>query len=194
MTKIKKLIIVLLAATVLCFLCAGAVIPAFAETEPPATEETESTAGDSLEGLAAQFTEYLKGKYGGDYEYYYNQIIDNWGSVEGYLLSFGGKLPEEYRSGWDKFVSWLGEYAPVWATPLAIIIVITVAVVGKKFFRKLVEKTVNAKLSPIVDELNLQSNGIVSLSRGQRALLGNNEKFAENVKELEESERGLKGE
>lgn len=190
MTKIKKIIVVLLAATVLCFICAGAVMPAFAETEPPVAEETEPTAGDSLEGLAAQFTEYLKGKYGGDYEYYYNQIIEKWGSVEAYLLSFGEKLPEEYQNGWDKFVGWLGEYAPVWATPLAIIIVIIVAVVGKKFFRKLVEKTVNAKLKPVVNELNLQSNAMVAIMHAQKAVLPKN--CTENVIELEESERGLK--
>ncbi len=156
------------------------------------TDGTGETDGESnIEGVVAQFTEYLKEKYGADYETYYNSIIEQWGSIEGYLLSFGGKLPEEYKSGWDKFVGWLDRYSAVWAPALAVAIVIIVAVVGKKAFNNAIAKIVNAKIAPVVNELNAQSNATVSILRSQRALLGKVPKFSDNVKELEEAERRL---
>lgn len=200
MTKLKMAIVIILAAFIVS-VSIGSVFVAFADTSDGVQLATQETAGadiptdeSSLEEIAEQFTQYLKDKYGADYEFYYNEIIGQWGSVEGYLLAFGNKLPEEHRSGWDKFVGWLGDYAPVWAPALAVLIVILVAVIGKKQFNKLVEKIVNGKLSPIVQELNLQSNATVAILHSQKALLPKDERFAENVKELEESERGLKNE
>lgn len=200
MNKIKTAVVIILAALILS-LSIGSVFIAFADTENNVQSSTEETIDPNislnesdLEGLADKFTEYLKSKYGADYEFYYNQIIEQWGSIEGYLLSFGNKLPEEHQSGWNKFVGWLKNYAPVWATPLAIILLVVIAVMGKKAFNKTVNKVVNAKVNPLVRELNLQSKALVSLSRGLRALLGNNEKFAESAKELENSEKELKNE
>ena len=177
----------------------GGVCLAFAEiVNEGQTIEQETVDPDisfnksNLEGLVDSFKEYLKSKYGADYEFYYKQIIEQWGSVEGYLLSFGAKLPKEYQLGWDKFVGWLGEYAPVWAPALAILIVILVAVIGKKAFNKLIERVVNVKLSPIAQELNKQSAAMVTILHGQKALLGNGERFAETAQELENSEKELK--
>ncbi|MDE6586124.1 MAG: hypothetical protein K2K80_05550 [Clostridia bacterium] len=162
--------------------------PSTDETEAPPTEET-----DGLKDIVANFIEYLKKQYGEDYEYYYNQIIENWGSVEAYLLAFGGKLPDEYKTGWDKFVAWLGEYSVIWAPVLAVGIVVAVAILGKKQFEKIVEKIVTKMITPIVKELNLQSKAQAATIQGQKALLGNNPKFATTVTELEISERELKG-
>lgn len=200
MTKLKMAIVIILAAIIVS-VSIGSVFVAFADTSDGVQSTAQETVDpdisrneSSLEGIAEQFTQYLKDKYGADYEFYYNEIIGQWGSVEGYLLAFGNKLPEEHRSGWDKFVGWLGDYAPVWAPALAVFIVILVAVIGKKQFNKLVEKIVNGKLSPIVQELNSQSNATVAILHSQKALLPKDERFAETVKELEESERGLKNE
>ncbi len=198
MTKIKKVIICTLLAAIAAFMCFAPVISAFADESVPEQTETVnpdiSADEEGIEAVVKQFTEYLKEKYGADYEFYYNQIIEQWGSVEAYLLSFGDSLPEEYKSGWQAFVGWLGEYSVIWAPALAVGIIILVAVIGKKSFNKLVERIVNSKLSPIVKELNLQSNATVAMLRAQKVLLPNQEKYAENAKELEESERGLKGE
>ena len=109
-------------------------------------------------------------------------------------MSFGDKLPDEYKSGWEKFVGWLADYSVVWAPALAVILVVLLAVIGKKQFNKLVEKIVNVKLSPIVKELNTQSDATVAIIHAQKALLGTNERFVETVKELEYSEKGLKNE
>lgn len=200
MTKFKTAIVIILAAILVAINVSG-VICVFADTTDDVQNNTQevidpdiSSNESGLEGLAEKFTAYLKDKYGADYEYYYNRIIEQWGSVEGYLLSFGNKLPEEYQSGWDRFVGWLGDYAPVWAVPLAIMFVIIVAVVGKKTFNKIVEKVVNAKVNPIVDELNKQSAALITIMHAQKALLPKNEQFTNTSSELEESERGLKGE
>lgn len=200
MTKFKTAIVIILAAILVAINVSG-VICVFADTADDVQNNTQevidpdiSSNESGLEGLAEKFTAYLKDKYGADYEYYYNRIIEQWGSVEGYLLSFGNKLPEEYQSGWDRFVAWLGDYAPVWAVPFAIMLVIIVAVVGKKTFNKIVEKVVNAKVNPIVDELNKQSAALITIMHAQKTLLPRNEQFTDTAKELEESERGLKGE
>lgn len=199
MTKIKKVILALLAAALLIFICTGAVLPVSADTaEETVTAEEQTVAPDisggygDLQTVSESFLQYLKDKYGEDYEFYYSQIIERWGSVEAYLLSLGEMLPEEYKSGWDKFVSWLGEYSVIWAPALAVVLVIIVAVIGKKSFNKLVDRIVNGKLAPVIKELNSQSAATVSIMRAQRALLGNNERFAENVKELESAEDELK--
>ncbi len=201
MTKLKKLFVCVLAFVVLAFACLTPAIAAFADYDAPVAvvDETETDPDIShnengMDELVARFIAFLKDKYGEDYGQYYNLIIEQWGSVEEYLLSLGERLPEEYRTGWDKFVGWLSEYSAVWAPALAVALVIIVACIGKKQFNKIVERVVNGKLSPIVQELNLQSDATVSIMRAQRALMGNSERFAKEVQELEQSEKELKNE
>ena len=184
--------VILLAVIALCPLISTAVYAADGSQEIAAEEEinTESTAG--IEGVADNFLNYLKERYGDDYLYYYDKIIDNWGSVEAYLLSFGDKLPEEHKNAWQKFVGWLSEYSSVWAPAFAVAVVIIVALIGKKQFNKIVDRIVKVKLQPIVGELNKQSSATVSILHAQKALLGTGERFADSVKELEKSEKELK--
>lgn len=197
MKKIQRAFVIVLASILLLLVGTGGSLVAFAEEvqEPPAvTEETET----DIDCIAEQFVNYLKDKYGADYQLYYNDIIEQWGSIEGYLLAFGNKLPEQYQTGWDKFVGWLKEYSVIWAPVLAVVILIIAVIVGKKKFKKikewftaLVEKLVNKRLAPIEKELNLQSNAIISQMRAQKALMGTADKFSDNVKELEEAEKEL---
>jgi hypothetical protein len=205
MIKLKKIFTVLLAAMIICFITVGSFVSAFADVQPNGQSEEQNTTENivdpdissnygTIDELVAGFKAYLKNKYGDDYEYCYNLIIERWGSVEAYLMSFGDKLPDEYKSGWEKFVGWLADYSVVWAPALAVILVVLLAVIGKKQFNKLVEKIVNVKLSPIVKELNTQSDATVAIIHAQKALLGTNERFVETVKELEYSEKGLKNE
>lgn len=205
MTKLKRAFMALLAAVLLIFICTGAVLPVSADTAGEAVISEEQTVAPDisgeyggLEAAAESFLQYLKDKYGEEYEIYYNQIIERWGSVEAYLLSLGEKLPEEYKSGWEKFVGWLGEYSVIWAPALAAALVVVAVVIGKKQFNKIFERVVNAKLEPINKELNLQSNATAALMRAQRAFLGNNKTLLENngglseaVKELESAEEEL---
>lgn len=196
MTKIKTAFAVLISAMLLLFICTGATVKTYASAETVVLEQTEEieTETGGIDEIATQFLDYLKTRYGANYEFYYNAIIEQWGSVEGYLLAFGDKLPEEQQTGWDKFVDWLSEYAPIWAAPLAVALLIITVIVGKKAFNKIVDRIVNIKLSPVVKELNLQSNATVSLIRAQKALLGNNERFTGTVEELTAAEKELKNE
>ena len=185
--------IVILAACIVLFPFAMSEVYAADGSQEIAAEEeinTESTAGRG--GGADNFLNYLKERYGDDYLYYYDKIIDNWGSVEAYLLSFGDKLPEEHKNAWQKFVGWLSEYSSVWAPAFAVAVVIIVAFIGKKQFNKIVDRIVKVKLQPIVGELNKQSSATVSILHAQKALLGTGERFADSVKELEKSEKELK--
>lgn len=198
--RTKKLFIVILCVALLALILASPFAVAVsvraddgAQTIEEVIEDEEPSDGPlNIEGVADGFMAYLKERYGEDYQYYYNKIIENWGSVEAYLLSFGEKLPEEKRTDWENFVSWLNEYAAVWAVPLAVAIIITIALVGKKQFNAIVDRIVNSKLSPIVAELNKQSAATVSIMHAQKALLGSGERFADSVKELDESEKELK--
>ena len=213
MKKIKKFLLVALSFFLLFFMCIGiGVPPALAEEaieEPPAVTD-EVVDENSMPALVERFTEYLKEKYGDDYEYYYNQIMEEYGSIEHYLLSFTDKLPEEYQDGWMQFVAWLHEYSVVWAPILTIIILIVIAIVGrvivkkkydkafanvKKWFESFVDKKIkdklNEKMTPIAEELNLQSAAIGSIMRSQQALLGPADKFADVVKDLEKNEKEL---
>mgnify|MGYP006927578614 FL=1 len=193
-----KRLIVLTLVILLSALCFGGVCGTYAEeTLPPeqVTEGEENTPqnpdneaeeGNDIQKLVDSFVAYLKDKYGEDYELYYNRIIEEWGSVEAYLLSLGENLPEEYKNGWEKFVAWLGEYASVWAPALAVMLVIVAALFGKKLVHRIAEL-----FKKLFQGSNQQSSALIAVIRAQRALMGTNEKFSENVKELEEAEKRL---
>lgn len=162
------------------------------EEETPATPPADTEVDTEIENVAANFVEWLKATFGADYEYYYNQIIDNWGSIENYLLQFGEEnIPEEYQTGWNEFVAWLGEYSAVWAPVFAVAIVILVYIIGKKRLESIMKKVVDSKISAVGTEMNKQSKALTSIIRSQKAMFGTNEKFADNVKELDESEKEL---
>lgn len=204
MTKIKNAFILILAVTLIFFMCTGVTAIAVADTTEQVinfySSDTEVIAGETeisasnLDELAEKFTAYLKERYGADYEYYYNQIIENWGSVEAYLLAFGNKLPEKQQDSWQKFVGWLTEYSAVWAPALAVMLLIIVGLIGKKQLNRIIERTVNAKFSPIVRELNLQSKATAVMLSAQKALFAGNDKFTDTVAKIAEAEKELKGE
>lgn len=192
----KKIIVIIL-VTVLSLLTAGGVCSVFAEETVPPEQVTEGDGSGAqepvqepektdIEQLAESFLAYLKEKYGEDYEYYHAQIIEQWGSVEAYLLSLGENLPEDYQNGWEKFVGWLGEYAAVWAPAFAVLLVIVAAVFGKKVVNKIAEL-----FKKLFKGSNQQSSALIAVIHAQKALMGTNEKFSETVKELEDAEKGL---
>lgn len=167
------------------------------DVETPATEPTEGAentdeSADNIENIAADFVAWLKENLGAEYETYYNKIIENWGSIEAYLLQFGEEnIPEEYQGGWKNFVSIMGEYAWLWGSVLAVIVVIVVWFKGKKWLKKLITELVNKRVTGMETEINKQSKAQIATMHSVKALLGTNEKFDDNVKELEESEKEL---
>lgn len=167
-------------------------------TEPPTTDTTEEAdegKDDTTFDMAAlveKFTAYLKDKYGAEYEQIYNGIIEQWGSIEAYLVQFGEEyIPEEFNAGWSDFVEWLGVNSPIWATALALACVIFIAVFGKKAFDKMVKKIVDTKVSVLSAELNKQSAAISAQMKALKTIMPTTEKGAAAVQELDEKEKEL---
>lgn len=166
-------------------------------TEPPTTEEpteedTDTDTAFDMAALVDKFTQYLKDKYGAEYETIYNGIIEQWGSIEAYLLQFGEEyIPEEYNAGWNAFIEWLSVNAPIWAPALALACIIFIAVFGKKAFNKIVQKIVDTKVKLLSDELNKQSAALSAQMKALKMIMPTNEKCAAAVQELEEKEKEL---
>lgn len=164
--------------------------PATGEQTPETPTDGE-TGEDDTAGLVDRFIENLKDKYGEDYEYYLNAILEQWGSVEAYLLSLTDNLPDEFQAGYTDFIQWLGEYAPIWAPCLAVALIVIGIIVGKKALNKILNRIVEARIKPIEEELNKQSEAQAAQLKATRALLGSNDKFAEERKAAEDAEKKL---
>ena len=107
------------------------------------------------------------------------------------MLAQTDNLPEEFQTGYTNFINWLSEYAPVWAPCLAVALIIIGFIVGKKALNKMLARLVDARVSPIQSELNKQSEAQAAQLKATRALLGTNEKFAEERKAAETAEKNL---
>lgn len=169
------------------------------EPEEPTGEEIPDTTVESAESLSATFVEWLKAEYGEDYEYYYNLIIEKWGSVEAYLTQFGEEnLTGEQQEWWSEFLAVLGETSPVWASALAVLLVAVGLIVGKKIVAAILEKAVNAKVEAVQntqsqqsEELNKQSAAIIATAKGINALLGSSDKFSAEREEIAKTTESL---
>ena len=201
MLKSQKLLLSLVLVAAVLFAVLSAFPLAYAEALPPDTTTEESqtpetptdgeTDGDDITGIVDRFIANLKDKYGDDYEYYLNAILEQWGSVEAYLLSLTDNLPDELQTGYADFIGWLGEYASIWAPCLAVALVIIGFIVGKKALNTILNRIVEARIKPIEEELNKQSAAQAAQLKATRALLGTNERFAEERKAAETAERKL---
>lgn len=208
MLKSTKILLSLALVAALLLMFFTAIPLAFAEELPPDTtveEPQEPDTGDTTpetpadgesdgsetENLVDRFIANLKEKYGADYEYYLNAILEQWGSVEAYLLSLTDNLPDELQTGYADFIGWLGKYASIWAPCLAVALVIIGLIVGKKALNKVLNRIVEARIQPIQAELNKQSEAQAAQLKATRALLGSNEKFAEERKAAEVAEKNL---
>ena len=109
-------------------------VPVSAEEDAPTTETTEQS-----NPIVDSFLAQLKERYGDEYEAYYNAVLERWGSVEEYLLSLAedGTVPDVAADGWTKFVKWLGDYAPIWASILAVALILIILILGKKALGKI---------------------------------------------------------
>ena len=194
MLKSQKLLLSLVLVAAVLFAVLSAFPLAYAEALPPDTvaeEPLEPTDISETENLVDRFIANLKDKYGDDYEYYLNAILEQWGSVEAYLLSLTDNLPDELQTGYADFIGWLGEYASIWAPCLAVALIIIGFIVGKKALNTILNRIVEARIKPIEEELNKQSAAQAAQLKATRALLGTNEKFAEERKSAEDAEKKL---
>lgn len=206
--KIKVVFITIIAAMLVFFISGGVMIASADEVsdpaaqtevtddaqdgEPPAEIPEEPETPQTDEEIGADFVEWLKATFGSDYEYYYNLIIEHWGSIEDYLTQFGEEnLPEGFNAGLQKVLDWLDEYVAIWAPVLAIVVIVAYYLIKKRSTRKTIEKVVDSKMTVLSDELNKQSKAIMAIGHGQTALLGKNARFADTVKEIEDTEKEL---
>lgn len=206
--KIKVVFITIIAAMLVFFISGGVMIASAEEVsdpaaqtevtddvqdgEPPAEIPEEPETPQTDEEIGADFVEWLKATFGSDYEYYYNLIIEHWGSIEDYLTQFGEEnLPEGFNAGLQKVLDWLDEYVAIWAPVLAIVVIVAYYLIKKRSTRKTIEKVVDSKMTVLSDELNKQSKAIMAIGHGQTALLGKNARFADTVKEIEDTEKEL---
>lgn len=198
MTKQKRftVLIALVSVIVLLFSCAFCMGNAVRVSAEEAQQEEEVTdGGNELKTLVNGFLAQLKAKYGDEYETYYNAILAEWGSVEEYLLSLvNDDTPDAAASGWTKFVKWLGEYSPIWASILAVAAVIIIIVCGKKALGKVANwvtgtggkfKTVFNSINKLYAAQNAQSEALIKL-------LGENEKFKNERAALQSSVEEIK--
>lgn len=212
MTKFKSigrlaLIICLIVSLAICPLFMGGAAIAHAdettEQETPVTGEIEGAAdkadeadGNGLQDLVEGFLAQLKAKYGDDYEKYYNAILEEWGSVEEYLLSLvdDGTIPDVAANGWKAFVKWLGEYAPIWASILAVIFLIIVIVLGRKALNRVAGfvSLSSGKFKTLFAELNKMESAMIAQNHALEKLLGENERYAEQREELEKTVEEIK--
>lgn len=97
-TAILVVILMTVFTLAVCLFCLQMVSAFAAETNATAAEnESMPPVTEDGETLADRVKSYLQAIYGDDYEVYYNKIIENWGSVENFLLNASKNLPEEYK-------------------------------------------------------------------------------------------------
>ena len=158
------------------------------------TETVSEIESEKINALVDSFISRLKSQYGEDYQYYYNKIINQWGSIEEYLLSIVTEdTPDAVASGWTAFVKWLGEYSPVWGSIFAVVVVIIVVLLGKKALNKVTGFVIGtgAKFKTLFGEVNKIDAALNAQSKALVKLLGENEKFKEERAELEKTAEDL---
>lgn len=207
MSKLKKFSkLLLIVSLILCgmigiLFMGGAALADGSETPPVGeitdnSDNSDDTEENGLQDLIDSFLVQLKEKYGDDYERYYNAILEEWGSVEAYLLSLAenGTIPDVAADGWTKFVIWLGEYAPIWGSILAVTALIIVIMFGKKALKKVTGFVTNtgSKFKTLFAELNKMENVQIAQNRALEKLLGENQRYAEQRQDLEKTVEEIK--
>lgn len=197
MTKQKRftVLIALVSVIALLFSCLCGMGNAVRVSAEEAPQEEVTDEENELKTLVNGFLAQLKAKYGEEYETYYNAILAEWGSVEEYLLSLvNDDTPDAAANGWTRFVKWLGEYSPIWASILAVAAVIIIIVCGKKALGKVANwvtgtggkfKTVFNSINKLYAAQNAQSEALIKL-------LGENEKFKNERAALQSSVEEIK--
>ena len=175
----KKLFIVFLAAVLLLFGLSATCVYVAACAEETVQEapvepqepsdgqdgETDDGAQSGLQTLVDGFITQLKDKY---------------------LSLVPEDSPDVVKDGWQEFVSWLGEYSPIWGSILAAVLVIIVIVFGKKALNALK----NFFLS-LFRSKNKEYQALTAQNEALLALLGENPKFEENRAALKASNKEM---
>lgn len=169
----KKIAVLIMAILGLCgVLFMGNASVADAAEEPAQVAES---------GLAEEFIQTLKDRYGEQWETYYNAILDEWGTVEAFLLSaMPDGAPDVAKDGWNKFVDWTRENWVIIAAVGAVVLTVIVVLFGKKcvgliigFFKKMF-----SLVGKLFSGVNLLYKNAKAQNDALLALMGNNPRFS----------------
>lgn len=146
-----------------------------------AAEVAEEPAQVSESGLAEEFIQTLKDRYGEQWETYYNAILDEWGTVEAFLLSaMPDGAPDVAKNGWNKFIDWTRENWVIIAAVGAVVLTVIVVLFGKKcvglivgFFKKMF-----SLVGKLFSGVNLLYKNAKAQNDALLALMGNNPRFS----------------
>lgn len=220
MKKLKTVLVVILVTVftlAVCFVCSQITYAASADAIAaegifdvnsegeiaPTTPETpvpEQTPDNDRKSITQSVQEYLKAIYGDDYEIYYNQIIDNWGSVEKFLLNASEILPEETKYKATELLSTINAYIGVGADAVLLlcigIYIIYRAKKNKKVSNdldklKTAQNQTQAGELAIIDGLKAQSVALRELTPGERFTVVN-ARLAESEFKLDEAAEEVK--
>lgn len=146
-----------------------------------AAEVAEEPAQVSESGLAEEFIQTLRDRYGEQWETYYNAILDEWGTVEAFLLSaMPDGAPDVAKNGWNKFIDWTRENWVIIAAVGAVVLTVIVVLFGKNcvglivgFFKKMF-----SLVGKLFSGVNLLYKNAKAQNDALLALMGNNPRFS----------------
>lgn len=161
------------------------------QTEQEDATDNESKTDEEKKKTVDDFIALLKEKYGADYETEYNKIIEKWGSVETYLLSLADSeiVPDVAKDGFTSFVQWLSDYAPIWATFLAIVFAVILVVREARKQHKL-DILIN-KVQKLIKGQNALTEGQLATLTAQRKLLGTSSKSEDERQAIDKAQDTL---
>lgn len=179
----KKLRTVLILALIMVFMLAGLFcFPQYVYAAPSSEQQiiSENAENEPLEGtdgndeqidepttggVSESVKQYLISVYGDKWETYYNQIIEQWGSVEKYLLNASENLPDKYKYKAQELIISTGGYVPLIA--YCILIIGGVAIV---VYQHLKNKKVRNELDSIKAGQNQELEGDLAIMNGLKAV------------------------
>lgn len=190
--------------SVCLFFSQTAVYAASAETEQdisgngenaptmPETDEDETLTEGGADSVSDSVKEYLQSIYGDNYEKYYNQIIEYWGSIENFLLNASDILPEEYQYKATELLTTINAYIGIAADAVLLILACAYLI-----YRVKKNKTVNANFTTLKacdNQIEVAQLAIIKSLKAQSAALQvllPGAKFEDAVAELAESDKAL---
>lgn len=138
-----------------------------AENQPVEGENVsgEQTDEPTSGGVSDSVKQYLMSVYGEEWESHYNQIIEQWGSIEKYLLSASENLPEEYKYKAQELIMSVGGYVPLIAYCLLIIGAMAISI-----YQRVKNKRLAGEIASVKAGQNQELEGDLAIMDGLKAI------------------------
>lgn len=138
-----------------------------AENQPVEGEDVsgEQTDEPTSDGVSDSVKQYLMSVYGAEWESHYNQIIEQWGSIEKYLLSASENLPDEYKYKAQELIMSAGGYVPLIAYCLLIIGAMAISI-----YQRIKNKRLAGEIASVKAGQNQELEGDLAIMDGLKAI------------------------